>query len=60
MIKRMTESQIVATLQAANVAMEVSEVRRFKALEEAHQRLKPMHAELSLKSQMQEAIIKKL
>ena len=56
----MTESQIVATLQAANIAMEVSEVRRFKALEEAHRGLKTMHAELSLKSRMQEAIIKKL
>ena len=56
----MTESWIVAILQAENVAMEVSKIRRFKALEEALRGLKQMHAELSLKSQMQGAIIKKL
>lgn len=40
--------------------MEVSDVRRLKALEEENRRLKQMYAELSLKSQMQEDIIKKL
>lgn len=60
MLQQMTESWIVAILQAENVAMEVSKIRRFKALEEAPRGLKQMHAELSLKSQMQGAIIKKL
>ena len=45
MSKRKTESQIVAIL---------------KELEEENRRLKQMYADLSLKSQMQEAIIKKL
>ncbi|CAM5206831.1 IS3 family transposase [Oligella ureolytica] len=40
--------------------MEVSEVKRLKALEEENRRLKQMYAELSLKSQLQEEIIKKL
>jgi len=35
-------------------------VRRLKELEEENRRLKQMYAELSLKSQMQEDIIKKL
>lgn len=40
--------------------MEASDVRRLKELEEENRRLKQMYAELSLKSQMQEGIIKKL
>ena len=40
--------------------MEVSDVRRLKELEEENRRLKQMYADLSLKSQMQEEIIKKL
>lgn len=40
--------------------MEASGVRRLKELEEENRRLKQMYADLSLKSQMQEDIIKKL
>lgn len=40
--------------------MEASNVRRLKELEEENRRLKQMYADLSLKSQMQEDIIKKL
>ena len=40
--------------------MEASDVRRLKELVEENRRLKQMYAELSLKSQMQEEIIKKL
>ncbi|MFG0225036.1 transposase [Providencia stuartii] len=40
--------------------MEASDVRRLKELEEENRRLKQMYAELSLKSQMPEDIIKKL
>lgn len=40
--------------------MEVSDVRRLKELEEENCRLKQMYADLSLKSRMQEEIIKKL
>ncbi len=40
--------------------MEASDIRRMKDLEEENRRLKQMYAELSLKSQMQEEIIKKL
>ena len=40
--------------------MEASDVRRLKELEEENRRLKQMYAELSLKSQMQEDLIKKL
>lgn len=40
--------------------MEASDVRRLKELEQENSRLKQMYAELSLKSQMQEEIIKKL
>lgn len=40
--------------------MEASYVRRLKELEEENRWLKQMYAELSLKSQMQEDIIKKL
>ncbi len=40
--------------------MEASDVRRLKELEEENRRLKQMYAELSLKSQIQEDIIKKL
>lgn len=40
--------------------MEVSEVQRLKELEDENRRLKQMYAELSLKSQLQEEIIKKL
>ena len=40
--------------------MEASDIRRMKELEEENRRLKQMYAELSLKSQMQEEIIKKL
>ena len=40
--------------------MEASDVRRLKELEEENRRLKQMYAELSLKSQMQDDIIKKL
>jgi putative transposase len=40
--------------------MEASDVRRLKELEEENRRLKQMYADLSLKSQLQEEIIKKL
>ena len=40
--------------------MEAADLRRLKELEEENRRLKQMYAELSLKSQMQEEIIKKL
>ena len=40
--------------------MEASNVKRLKELEEENRRLKQMYADLSLKSQMQEEIIKKL
>ena len=40
--------------------MEASDVKRLKALEDENRRLKQMYAELSLKSQLQEEIIKKL
>ena len=40
--------------------MEASDVRRMKELEDENRRLEQMYADLSLKSQMQEEIIKKL
>ena len=40
--------------------MESSDVKRLKELEEENRRLKQMYADLSLKSQMQVDIIKKL
>lgn len=40
--------------------MDVSEAQRLKELEEENRRLKQMYAELSLKTQLQEEIIKKL
>ena len=40
--------------------MEASDVRRLKELEEENRRLKQMYADLSLKAQMPEEIIKKL
>ena len=40
--------------------MDVSEAQRLKELEEENRRLTQMSAELSLKSQLQEEIIKKL
>lgn len=40
--------------------MEASDVKRLKALEGETRRLKQMYADLSLKSQLQEEIIKKL
>lgn len=40
--------------------MEASDVCRLKELEEENRRLKQMYADLSLKAQMQEDIIKKL
>ena len=40
--------------------MEISDVRRLKELEEENRRLKQMYADLSLKSRMQEEILKKL
>ena len=40
--------------------MEASDVKRLKELEEESRRLKQMYADLSLKSQLQEEIIKKL
>ena len=40
--------------------MEASDVRRLKELEEENRQLKQMYVDLSLKSQMQEEIIKKL
>ena len=40
--------------------METSDVRRLKELEEENRRLKQMYADLSLKSQLQAEIIKKL
>lgn len=40
--------------------MEAADLRRLKELEEENRRLKQMYTELSLKSQMQEEIIKKL
>ena len=40
--------------------MDVSEAERLKELEDENRSLKQMYAELSLKSQLQEEIIKKL
>ena len=40
--------------------MEASDIRRIKELEDENRRLKQMYADLSLKSQMQEEVIKKL
>ena len=40
--------------------MEASDVKHLKELEEENRRLKQMYADLSLKAQMQEEIIKKL
>ena len=40
--------------------MEASDIRHLKELEEENRPLKQMYVELSLKSQMQEEIIKKL
>ncbi|MEM8594681.1 MAG: transposase [Pseudomonadota bacterium] len=40
--------------------MEASDVKQLKELEEENRRLKQMYADLSLKSQLQEEIIKKL
>ncbi len=40
--------------------MEVSDIRRIKELEDENRQLKQMYADLSLKSRMQEEIIKKL
>ncbi|MWP50482.1 transposase [Gilliamella sp. Lep-s21] len=40
--------------------MESSDIKRLKALEAENRKLKQMFAELSLKSQLQEEIIKKL
>ena len=40
--------------------IEASDVKRLKELEEENRRLKQMYADLSLKSQLQEEIIKKL
>lgn len=40
--------------------MELSDVKRLKELEDENRRLKQMYADLSLKSQLQEDIIKKL
>ncbi|OCG17361.1 transposase [Gilliamella sp. WF3-4] len=40
--------------------MEISDIKRLKELEAENRKLKQMFAELSLKSQLQEEIIKKL
>lgn len=40
--------------------MENSDIQRLKQLEEENRRLKQMYAELSLKAQLQEEVIKKL
>lgn len=40
--------------------MEASDVKRLKELEEENRRLKQVYADLSLKYQMQEEILKKL
>lgn len=40
--------------------MEKSDIQRLKQLEEENRRLKQMYAELSLKAQLQEEVIKKL
>lgn len=40
--------------------MESSDIQRLKQLEEENRRLKQMYAELSLKAQLQEEVIKKL
>ncbi|OCG57451.1 transposase [Gilliamella sp. Fer4-1] len=40
--------------------METSDIKRLKELEDENRKLKQMFAELSLKSQLQEEIIKKL
>ena len=40
--------------------LDVSDARKLRALEDENRRLKQMYAELSLKSQLQEEIIKKL
>ena len=41
-------------------AMETSDVKRLKELEEENRRLKQMYADLSLHAKMQEEVIKKL
>ena len=40
--------------------LEASELKRLKQIEQEHERLKKMYAELSLMPRMQEEIIKKL
>jgi len=40
--------------------MEASDIRRIKELEDENRRLKQMYADLSLKSEMQAEVIKKL
>ena len=46
--------------KAKSGGMEASDVKRLKELEEENRRLKQMYADLSLKSQLQAEIIKKL
>lgn len=56
----MTQGEALASLKAKYGGMEASDVRRLKELEEENRRLKQMYADLSLKSQLQAKIIKKL
>lgn len=49
-----------SVVKAKYGSMEASDVRRLKELEEENRRLKQMYADLSLKSQLQAKIIKKL
>ena len=49
-----------SVVKAKYGGMEASDVKRLKELEEENRRLKQMYAELSLKSQLQAEIIKKL
>ena len=69
----MTQDEVIAKLDPSMVVwkpltsndykyggMEASDVKRLKELEEENRRLKQMYADLSLKAQMQEDIIKKL
>ena len=49
-----------SVVKAKYGGMEASDVKRLKELEEENRRLKQMYADLSLKSQLQAEIIKKL
>ena len=59
-VKKACQSLRLYSWRAKYGGMDVSEAQRLKELEEENRRLKQMYAELSLKSQLQEEIIKKL